>query len=242
MDAKQAAEVLERHNKWHRGDDSVSETDPKELGLAIETVVAAIKAQRELCRHVHDRILRGDSDSRLLTMLSVGYGPGPYIIPGDEEPQPVAALKAQSKAKPVWFAVSSDNLRLIKNERIASYLAAGLNVPCTPLYASPQPATVSAEAIAELKELATFLEKWHVSGIAKPIRRVLAELSNTATQPASAAVPDDWQLVPIQPTPEMLTAWNEARTREAWGQDSRPDYAAPYRAMLAAAPAAGGGE
>lgn len=36
---------------------------------------------RELCRHAHDRLLRGDSDRELLAILEVGYGPGPYIAP-----------------------------------------------------------------------------------------------------------------------------------------------------------------
>ena len=56
------------------------------------------------------------------------------------------------------------------------------------------------------------------------------------------SVPEGWQLVPIVPTQPMLRAWAEAQTIEGYSQDTRRDYAAPYRAMLAAAPAAGGDE
>lgn len=39
MTLKDAIEVLRRHNKWRRGDDSVPETNPKLLGEAIDTVI-----------------------------------------------------------------------------------------------------------------------------------------------------------------------------------------------------------
>jgi hypothetical protein len=34
-----AKEVLEIHNKWRRGDDTIDPTNPTELGIAIDTVV-----------------------------------------------------------------------------------------------------------------------------------------------------------------------------------------------------------
>lgn len=39
MTLKEAIEVLRRHNKWRRGDDSVPETNPTTLGLAIDTII-----------------------------------------------------------------------------------------------------------------------------------------------------------------------------------------------------------
>lgn len=46
MKLKEAAEILERHNKWRR-DNSITHkhemADPKELGIAIDTVVQFIK-------------------------------------------------------------------------------------------------------------------------------------------------------------------------------------------------------
>ena len=47
MDRNRAIEVLERHNKWRRGDDELPQTDPKELTEAIDCVCAALKAQGE---------------------------------------------------------------------------------------------------------------------------------------------------------------------------------------------------
>lgn len=43
MTIEQAIEILERHNKWRRGDDEIPETNPKELGEAIDTVVDNFK-------------------------------------------------------------------------------------------------------------------------------------------------------------------------------------------------------
>lgn len=39
MTLKEAIEVLRRHNKWRRGDDSIPMTNPTKLGLAIDTII-----------------------------------------------------------------------------------------------------------------------------------------------------------------------------------------------------------
>lgn len=39
MTLKDAIEILRKHNKWRRGDDSVPETNPNTLGLAIDTII-----------------------------------------------------------------------------------------------------------------------------------------------------------------------------------------------------------
>ena len=39
MTLKEAIGVLRRHNRWRRGDDSIPETNPTTLGLAIDTIV-----------------------------------------------------------------------------------------------------------------------------------------------------------------------------------------------------------
>jgi hypothetical protein len=39
MTINQAKEILKSHNRWRRGDESVSMADPKDLGIAIDTVV-----------------------------------------------------------------------------------------------------------------------------------------------------------------------------------------------------------
>lgn len=42
MDIEKAKEVLRVHNEWRRGDDSLDMTDPKELSIAIDTVLQAL--------------------------------------------------------------------------------------------------------------------------------------------------------------------------------------------------------
>ena len=39
MTVKEAIEILRKHNKWRRGDDSVPMTNPKLLGQAIDTII-----------------------------------------------------------------------------------------------------------------------------------------------------------------------------------------------------------
>lgn len=45
MNIIEAAELLERHNKWRRGDDNEGMADPAMLGVAIDVAVAALKQQ-----------------------------------------------------------------------------------------------------------------------------------------------------------------------------------------------------
>ena len=54
------------------------------------------------------------------------------------------------------------------------------------------------------------------------------ELADEAVRAKQQAVPEGWQLVPVEPTPEMV----QAATHSAVGFGTR----AAYRAMLAAAP------
>lgn len=53
MKLKKAAEILEQHNKWRRDNDFPSKyemADPKELGVAIDTVVKFIKhGLKDIC-------------------------------------------------------------------------------------------------------------------------------------------------------------------------------------------------
>ena len=43
MKLKQAIGILETHNRWRRGDDTMSMTNPKDLGIAIDVVVEHFK-------------------------------------------------------------------------------------------------------------------------------------------------------------------------------------------------------
>jgi hypothetical protein len=39
MTIQEAVALLENHNKWRRGDDTLEMADPKELGIAIDLMV-----------------------------------------------------------------------------------------------------------------------------------------------------------------------------------------------------------
>lgn len=43
MKLEQAIEILETHNRWRRGDDTVPMTNPKDIGIAIDIVVEHFK-------------------------------------------------------------------------------------------------------------------------------------------------------------------------------------------------------
>lgn len=62
----------------------------------------------------------------------------------------------------------------------------------------------------------------------KAIERARAALASAAP----LAVPDGWALVPIEPTPEMQTAWDKAPFYE----DIDEEFRSAYRAMIEAAP------
>lgn len=59
------------------------------------------------------------------------------------------------------------------------------------------------------------------------------ELADEAVRAKYLEIPEDWQLVPVEPTPEMT----QAATHSAVGFGTR----AAYQAMLAAAPTLEGG-
>jgi hypothetical protein len=43
MTLKEAVKILEQHNKWRRGDDSIPMLAPKDVGVAIDVVLAEVK-------------------------------------------------------------------------------------------------------------------------------------------------------------------------------------------------------
>lgn len=59
------------------------------------------------------------------------------------------------------------------------------------------------------------------------------KLYTTPQEPAAAAIPEGWKLVPLEPTIEMILAFNKAVN--AWLEEVGDD-ADVYKAMLAAAP------
>ena len=46
MTLEQAIEILETHNRWRRGDDTVPMLKPKDIGIAIDVVVSYFKNKR----------------------------------------------------------------------------------------------------------------------------------------------------------------------------------------------------
>lgn len=43
MTLNEAIVIIENHNKWRRGDDTVKPTEPKEYGIAIDILLDAVK-------------------------------------------------------------------------------------------------------------------------------------------------------------------------------------------------------
>lgn len=59
MTEREALELLQRHNRWRRGDDSVEMAAPRALGLAIDV------ACRALVEHIeHEKEKTNDSTNR----------------------------------------------------------------------------------------------------------------------------------------------------------------------------------
>lgn len=58
MTEREALELLQRHNRWRRGDDSVEMADPRAIGLAID------EACRVLAEHIHEKEKTNDSTNR----------------------------------------------------------------------------------------------------------------------------------------------------------------------------------
>lgn len=58
MTEQEALELLQRHNRWRRGDDSVEMANPSELGRAIDV------ACRVLAEHIHEKEKTNDSTNR----------------------------------------------------------------------------------------------------------------------------------------------------------------------------------
>lgn len=56
-DFKKALEVLKNHNTWRRGCDVTPPTDPKELGVAIDTAIVALL--------IADKLMQPSQGSRL---------------------------------------------------------------------------------------------------------------------------------------------------------------------------------
>lgn len=69
------------------------------------------------------------------------------------------------------------------------------------------------------------------------LREHIAAVERAAIQPAGAAMaPEGWQLVPVEPTPEMLEA---AQALDEGNDDVMAAWSDAYSAMLAAAPTPG---
>lgn len=56
MTLQEAIKILDNHNKWRRGNDTIQMTDPTELGIAIELVINELRNSNggctpENCRH-----------------------------------------------------------------------------------------------------------------------------------------------------------------------------------------------
>ena len=47
MTTQQAVQILKQHNKWRRADEMMEMTDPKTLGIAIDTIVKYFKRQQK---------------------------------------------------------------------------------------------------------------------------------------------------------------------------------------------------
>lgn len=59
MTEREALELLQRHNRWRRGDNSIEMADPRAIGLAIDV------ACRVLAEHIeHEKEKNNDSTNR----------------------------------------------------------------------------------------------------------------------------------------------------------------------------------
>lgn len=59
MTEREALELLKRHNRWRRGDNSIEMADPRAIGLAIDV------ACRVLAEHIeHEKEKTNDSTNR----------------------------------------------------------------------------------------------------------------------------------------------------------------------------------
>ena len=59
MTEREALELLQRHNRWRRGDNSIEMADPRAIGLAIDV------ACRVLTEHIeHEKEKTNDSTNR----------------------------------------------------------------------------------------------------------------------------------------------------------------------------------
>ena len=62
MTLQEAVKLLESHNKWRRGDDTLEMAEPKDLGKAIDLIVKHFKTKREgmfadICNHTLPKII-----------------------------------------------------------------------------------------------------------------------------------------------------------------------------------------
>lgn len=58
MTEREALELLQKHNRWRRGDDSVEMANPSELGRAVD------EACRVLAEHIHEKEKTDDSTNQ----------------------------------------------------------------------------------------------------------------------------------------------------------------------------------
>lgn len=46
MKIEKVIKILEKHNKWRRGDDTIEATDPKTLGKALDNAISYLEKYR----------------------------------------------------------------------------------------------------------------------------------------------------------------------------------------------------
>lgn len=105
MTIEQAIEILERHNKWRRGDDDIPETNPKELGEAIDTVVDNFKISTLNASYLPEKeLLKSTIDDDI--NIYAAYDKGKWCVTGYGQIQepfdtPQEALKSILKIRKV---------------------------------------------------------------------------------------------------------------------------------------------
>jgi hypothetical protein len=52
-DPQQTIEFLQRYNQWRRGDESIEQPDPKEIGIAIDDAIKCIEQLDILAEALH---------------------------------------------------------------------------------------------------------------------------------------------------------------------------------------------
>ena len=155
-----------------------------------------------------------------------------------------AWLRAQAEAEPVaWIVEHGPTRRLTFFDEAPGKVGSGVSIP---LYTHPAPTAPHHAMLDSRRRLVeqAIQSAEHPSGMsthdgkaridASILRRMLAIIDSLS------AVPAGWKLVPVEPTPEMLSAVGmmDGYDWHAPGCSPDADHANWYSAMIAAAPAA----